>query len=612
MTHDDIEMATTWPALLPPEKVVLTVWEHGLSVESHSYGSFMIHGSQMKSVSMYDGNSMTQVALLSIVLRPNATLREQLPPHLLMDFDQMGQCQILLAVSPHSKAHTQLYGSVLPQWKDNSQVPEVERPECLDGELWPVHSFLQHKLDSVSKGAVTPLKKVACTTPELFDYLQHLSMSSCLRQPINRDVFHSLTSETQKTKDYDKIIVTIITGTPGSEKERLGTLLTTYNKNVINWLVYKQPEECRVDSNFLYRSMTSAVESRNQWKLTKITRVIFIAPGFCDTSAVVGALQTHPNPNVRSEFIVGAVTVCIDPLNTFMVHNMTLPAVTAHCAQGWVNNIVFTSQTQAPSELLDHIQMLVRSINSNVALLKAENGEVKRSTDLDLIMSDSAFQEPEFEKARLLMKPVGALGRPQVWPCQPVMNDVMLRFTQPLEKHLTLIKLRNIKSSLKSHPFEGNIYYVRGYLAFSGSPTLVDLQFTPLSGKLSMVDSQSSRGAGEGTVYIISFTGVKLKEAELKTFLEACVKQKPQKKKLLTRSDLTKKDIDKVHSEHHLDELPEGWFYNGSQFVSMTGERSLKHPSLESFVQEFLDRKNADIEKFNARVDSEEYVNLFP
>ena len=49
----------------------------------------------------------------------------------------------------------------------------------------------------------------------------------------------------------------------------------------------------------------------------------------------------------------------------------------------------------------------MRSINSDVALLKAENGEVKRSTDLDLIMSETAFQEEAFVKARLLMKPVG-------------------------------------------------------------------------------------------------------------------------------------------------------------------------------------------------------------
>ena len=56
---------------------------------------------------------------------------------------------------------------------------------------------------------------------------------------------------------------------------------------------------------------------------------------------------------------------------------------------------------------------------------------------------------------------------------------------------------------------------------------MVDLQFSPLSGKMSLTDSRSGlEGAGEGGVaYIVSFTGVGLKEAELKAFLRTCVKQ---------------------------------------------------------------------------------------
>jgi hypothetical protein len=33
-----------------------------------------------------------------------------------------------------------------------------------------------------------------------------------------------------------------------------------------------------------------------------------------------------------------------------------------------------------------------------------------------------------------------------------------------------------------------------------------------------------------------------------------------------------------LKKEHHLDALPEGWFYNGLQYVSMEGERSNIHP----------------------------------
>ena len=56
----------------------------------------------------------------------------------------------------------------------------------------------------------------------------------------------------------------------------------------------------------------------------------------------------------------------------------------------------------------------------------------------------------------------------------------------------------------------------------TGSSNPTDLQFTPLSGKLSMTESKTASGS---EVYIMAFTGVNLKEAELKALMESCVKQ---------------------------------------------------------------------------------------
>lgn len=33
-----------------------------------------------------------------------------------------------------------------------------------------------------------------------------------------------------------------------------------------------------------------------------------------------------------------------------------------------------------------------------------------------------------------------------------------------------------------------------------------------------------------------------------------------------------------IQKHHHLDALPDGWFYNGRHYVSMDGERSDKRP----------------------------------
>lgn len=41
---------------------------------------------------------------------------------------------------------------------------------------------------------------------------------------------------------------------------------------------------------------------------------------YTDVIDVVQALQTHPDPNVRSYFTIGAVTVCVEPLSCYMEH----------------------------------------------------------------------------------------------------------------------------------------------------------------------------------------------------------------------------------------------------------------------------------------------------
>ena len=35
-----------------------------------------------------------------------------------------------------------------------------------------------------------------------------------------------------------------------------------------------------------------------------------------------------------------------------------------------------------------------------------------------------------------------------------------------------------------------------------------------------------------------------------------------------------------AQSKHRLDPLPAGWFYNGSHYVSLTGDKNLNHPRI--------------------------------
>ncbi|CAG5116552.1 unnamed protein product [Candidula unifasciata] len=610
----EVFMMETWTALLSAEKVKLTVYKHGLAVESSDYGSFALHGSDISSLLLYDANSMTDVVILIVEIKLTAALTDSLPPHLYIPCDDSKTSRIVFAFCPHSKPHSQLYGNVLPVWKRGSQFPSVERLDVLSSDLQHLHTYLQSKQNVPGAGTslTTGLQRIGSEISGLFSFLKHLEKSCGMQSPVTCEIFHSLTEAPVTREDHgdETIIITIVAGLPGSGKETLASLLTSLNTDFTNWLVYEQLEQCQVVTASLHQTMFAAAQSQKQWLLTKSTRLVIVAPGLCDTADVVRAISHHPNHKLRSQFVVGSVTVCIDPENTFMEHKMTFPVLAGNCAQGWVNNILFTSKTDASSDLLETIQALIRSINPEVDFLKMSNDTVTRESDIELIMSETAFNEPELETVRVLLKPHWHEGYPHAWPCNPPMNDVVLRFTHPLEKHLTIKMLRGIKSSLKHHPFDGNIYFVGGNLIFIGSPKYVDIQFTTVSGQLIM-NNVTSNPPSEGIHCVICFTGIGLQELELKQLLSSCIKQRPNKKSFLTKQDLTNEEVDQIHKLHHLDELPEGWYYSGSRFVSMDGQRSQKHPNLEKFIQDYLSEKNAEIERYNAKLESENYVKLW-
>ena len=52
---------------------------------------------------------------------------------------------------------------------------------------------------------------------------------------------------------------------------------------------------------------------------------------------------------------------------------------------------------------LTRVQDLVRAVNPTVNFILTDRGELTRSQDIDLILSDSAFLHPDNVRARLLM-----------------------------------------------------------------------------------------------------------------------------------------------------------------------------------------------------------------
>ncbi|XP_048249215.1 dynein axonemal assembly factor 9-like isoform X1 [Haliotis rufescens] len=623
LMHGEAVHLTTGDVLTsPPCQDCLYLYENGLIVQASQYGAFSLMARHVKGFSLYDGDSISNVAFLIADL--DVTARARLPPHLLSSNNRL-----VIAIPPRSKARKALFQQVLPVWKGDSDMPEVKRQETLPEDLSALHNLLQIQHTS-AENIIAPIntitfKRVPSVLPHINRFLPHFVASSVGWHPVQQHDLNSLLKQETPppSAETEWIPVTILTGVPGCHKENLARTITSFDKDNTRWTTICQPHDNSsvFDPVSLQNSLTSAYSANRRRHTSgnyKRTRVVVLTPGYTDIIDVVHAIVSHPNTEVAAQIRIGAVTACVDPLNTFMEHRLTFPTLLNHCSQGWVNCIVFTSSISTKNETLEEVQNLVRSINSDVALLLAERGVVRRSPDLELIMSESSFHLPQMVAARQCLHPGWRQGIYLRAATAPPMNQEVLHFSKPLDRNKLHKSLRDLHGRLNKHRLEDNIYHVEGRLRFTDSRQIVELQFVTLSGFLtsSPSDDQAippSRQMNGQPLHdcFLTFSGCGLQEDKLKDWLRLCAQQKPEKKKPVSRGGLTKEEISRIHKTHHLEALPPGWFYNGTQFLSMGGDKSSTHPNLEEFITNWVKSKNNEISTYNAQIEAEAFTDLF-
>uniref|UniRef100_A0A8C5KDR1 Dynein axonemal assembly factor 9 n=1 Tax=Jaculus jaculus TaxID=51337 RepID=A0A8C5KDR1_JACJA len=63
--------------------------------------------------------------------------------------------------------------------------------------------------------------------------------------------------------------------------------------------------------------------------------------------------------------------------------------------------------------------------------------------------------------------------------------------------------------------------------------------------------------------------------------------------------------------KRHLDPLPAGYFYNGTQFVNFFGDKTDFHPLMDQFMNDYVEEANQEIERYNRELEQQEYHDLF-
>uniref|UniRef100_A0A674I295 Dynein axonemal assembly factor 9 n=1 Tax=Terrapene triunguis TaxID=2587831 RepID=A0A674I295_9SAUR len=614
-----------------PEEGKLYFFSDGILFSHPHHGSITVSKNHMDSIKFYDGDSTSVVAALFI------DFKSSLLAHLPVQFHTPSNF-LMIGLFPKSKIYKAFYSQVFSSWQQtNSGISlKVIQADFLSVEQKRLLSNMQKLCNALSypAGERWSQLKMAASLPELERFLQHFAVSSISREPVMRAHLPILLQQSESIPvskaENDKVVITIITGLPGCHSSDLCAFLVTFNKEYGRWVVYRQTmdsPECFSAAHF-QRYLSSVIESqqnrsaRQSSYSRKKMRLLVVLQGYTDVIDVVQALETHPDPDVKSSFIIGTISTCVEPLSCYMEHRFLFPKFLDQCSQGLVSNVVFTSHTtEQRHPLLVQLQSLIRAANPAVSFILAENGLVTRNEDIELILSESSFSNPQMMRARYLMYPGWYDGKFGAGSVFPPMVQICVWFSRPLEKTRFVTKCKAIKSSIKSSPFSGNIYHILGKVKFSDSDKMIEVCHNTSSNSLSLVPVQEgptppdSRNdnrdrSGQQECFLV-FIGCSLKEEDIKDWLRQTAKQKPQRKALKTRGMLTLQEIKNIHMKRHLDPLPAGYFYNGTQFVNFFGDKMDYHPLMDQFMNDYLEEANREIEKYNRELEEQEYHDLF-
>ncbi|XP_035465310.1 dynein axonemal assembly factor 9 isoform X4 [Scophthalmus maximus] len=601
--------------LSTPEEGKIIFFSEGLLFIHSQYGSVTLPKDHIKTIKFYDPDSSAVASLF-------VEYESSLLPHLPFPLHSPDQC-LVFALQPRSKSHKAFYSKVLPLWKNSESglTLQLLDQEQLTGTQKNMHTRLQ-KLHNSQEPPVAKrrgsLKSSYCQLPEQDMFLQHFALSSISQEPMLYDhlgaLFPSAELKNPVAGQGDKVVITIISGLTGSHKKRLCNFLVQLNKENGRWVVY-EPGTDSFSASHLQQYLSGFLQS--QRGPGGKPRLLVLSPGYTDVLDVVQAVLSHPDPVIQACFSIGSVTACVDPFASYLEHRFAFPKLLEQCNQGIVSAVVFTGLTaEQKHPLMQHVQQLVRSANPTAAFIQAERGAVTRNEDVNLILSESSFNEPQMLRARYVLYPGWCKGRFVSGSGSLVLSQQRVAFNRPLERPLFVTRCKELKSSLKPSPFQGNVYNLWGKVKFSGSEQLMEVSYSAVSGSLSVAPDQSADPLTPGpretnASCFLVFDGVGLTEKGLKDWLRLCTKQRQRKKPKKTKNTLSPHEIKMIHMTRHLEPLPQGYFYNGYNYVDIFGEKRNFHPNMEEFVNEYIAEANKEIELFNRQLELQGQPDLF-
>lgn len=241
--------------------------------------------------------------------------------------------------------------------------------------------------------------------------------------------------------------------------------------------------------------------------------MIAIAPALTSVQRIVDALESHPNLIIRQQFVISSVTTCVNFANVYRQNWEYLPHFLDNLAWGWVQNVVVFGKDY-PSPLFAAMQ----AANPDINIIRASStGKVYRSQDLDLILSESWFNEPHNRVRRAVATSTPSAGHLTATGFCTIVVHIRVPLSRALmEQHLA--------TSMTS----SGVHSMKAKIRFTDAPSsLFDCSWLR-GGKLTIGESPLPQpppipGETEASPSVVAFYGLKLVRDVMRDCLRACI-----------------------------------------------------------------------------------------
>ncbi|CAH8286449.1 unnamed protein product [Schistosoma turkestanicum] len=433
------------------------------------------------------------------------------------------------------------------------------------------------------------------------------------------------------TKLKKPFTITVICGPPGSRKELVVANILNFVKESIEWIEIK-PDNSDEITTSLYNALLKYCEIQhdinNDCEMKSRCHGILLCPGVIGSKEILASIaELHQKLGLNENVMlikIGCVATCVDLRMAVMDDGrMTFPGVLELIAEGWTNYLLLTgppksNQVNATKMGVPFTEIteLLHSANPHLSHVSAPEGKIENSRALEALMDENEFFNPILQRARLLSYP----SLCTLTPPSPRLRSITLHFHVQLDRKLFMNALNGLFKDLKPWPFHGNIYTLCGQIAFlNDSSKLYELDYVTLSGinRLNQVNTKSSQNNKPyWLTCTIADASKNMKNSDelndlFANWIKETIAKHEEPRELIKKSDLTEEDFNKIHERYHRYPLPQGWYYTGTYYVSINGDKLFQHPSFHQFIEEYIEGENTKIEARNARLRSHPIPDLF-